>query len=413
MFFPGRANVLARWWLSLFLGVGAALGLARPVQGQAGIEVSEVQVQYQFGEEILFRARIQPSSEIQQVFVLFRQATEDVTRLEVMQAEGGDLFSFRYDARQNVLPPFATIVFWFQMTRADGSTQTSPQYMFRYEDNRFPWQQRQEGGVRVHWYEGDDAFGQAALTAARRGLDAIEQVMPVSLDAPVDIFIYASVEDLQSALVLGGEEWVGGHASPALGVVLVSIAPAASQSIEMETKIPHELAHVMMYRAVGESYNRLPVWLLEGVASTVELYPNPDYDHALRLASQNRSLLAISDLCQAFPPDSGRAFLAYAEVQSFVRYLREMYGATGLMALTKAYVDGLACEIGATRAVGMSLSQLEVRWREAVLGQNVGGVALRNLTPYLFILVVILIVPVWSAVGVLRKRRQKDGGAEQ
>lgn len=413
MFFSGRVNVFARCWLSLLLGVGFALGLARPVRGQAGSEVSEVQVQYRFGEEIWFRARIQPSSEIQQVFVLFRQASEDVTRLEVMQTEGDGLFSFRYDARQNVLPPFSTIVFWFQIARADGSTQTSPQYTFRYEDNRFPWQQRQDGGVRVHWYEGDEAFGQAALSAARRGLEAIEQVVPLSLDAPVDIFIYSTVEDLQSALFLGGQEWVGGHASPALGVALVSIAPGAAQNIEMETKIPHELAHVMLYRTVGEKYNRLPVWLLEGVASMVELYPNPDYANALRLASQNGSLLAIPDLCPAFPPDSGRAFLAYAEAQSFVRYLRDMYGATGLMALTKAYVDGLACEIGATRAVGLSLSQLDVRWRETVLGQNVGGVALRNLTPYLFILVVILIVPLWSAVGVLRKRRQKDGGAEQ
>jgi len=411
MVFARKINISAYRWLSLLLGVGLLLGLARPVQSQAGSEVSDVRAQYRFGEEILFEARIQASVQIQQVFVVFRQANEDVTRLEEMQPQGGNLFSFRYDARQNVLPPFSTIVFWFQIALADGSTQTSPQYMFRYEDNRFPWRHVEDGMVRVHWYEGDEAFGQTALNAARRGMKEIEQAMPLSLDAPVDIYLYSTVADLQSALSLGGQEWVGGHASPALGVVLVSIAPGATQSIDMETKIPHELAHVMLYRAVGESYNRLPIWLLEGVAGMMELYPNPDYDNALRLASQNRSLLPLSDLCQAFPPDSGRAFLAYAEAQSFVRYLRDMYGTTGLMALTKAYVDGLSCEIGATRAVGMPLSQLEVRWREAVLGENVGGVAFRNLTPYLFILVVILIVPLWSAVGVLSKRRQKDDDA--
>ena len=72
----------------------------------------------------------------------------------------------------------------------------------------------------------------------------------------------------------------------------------------METLIPHELAHVMLYRNVGEGYASLPVWLSEGIASLAELYPNPDYDQALSIASQNGSLLSIEELCDTFPLDS-------------------------------------------------------------------------------------------------------------
>src|SRR5208283_445419 len=107
----------------------------------------------------------------------------------------------------------------------------------------------------------------------------------------------------------------------------------------------------MLYRSLGDGFNRLPTWLEEGIASMEELYPNPDYANALEVAGKNNSLLSFEDLCASFPADSGRAYLAFAESQSFVRFLRDTYGNTGIVALTKAYADGLDCNLGATRAV--------------------------------------------------------------
>jgi len=51
--------------------------------------------------------------------------------------------------------------------------------------------------------------------------------------------------------------------------------------------------------------------------------------------------------------------------------------------------------------VGVPLNQLDTRWRETVLGQNVAGVAAQNLLPYLIILGLTLIVPIWGAIGVI------------
>jgi hypothetical protein len=315
--------------------------------------------------------------------------------------------SFQYNAAQNILPPFSTIVFWFQATLADGSTTTSPTYNFRYDDNRFPWRQSARDLITVHWYDGDDAFGQSALDSALAGLNAVGQVVPLTLNAPLDVYVYSNADDLQGALFLGGKQWVGGHADPALGVVMVAIAPNPAQGIEMDTKIPHELAHVMLYRSLGGSYNRLPAWLNEGIASMVELYPMADYANALKLASQNNSLMPFADLCASFPSDAGRAYLAYAQSQSFIRYLRDTYGIPGLTALTKAYADGLDCELGATRAFGVPLTQLDTRWRESVLGQNVTGVALRDLAPYLLMMGLALIIPLWGVVSMwIAKRRE-------
>ena len=187
---------------------------------------------------------------------------------------------------------------------------------------------------------------------------------------------------------------------------MLAAAPSDTQSIDLQRLIPHELTHVMLYRSLGNGFNSLPTWLEEGIASMEELYPNPDYTRALEAASKNNSLLPLEDLCVSFPADSGRAYLAFAESQSFVRFLRDTYGNTGIVALTKAYADGLDCDLGATRAVGVPLNQLDARWRENVLGQNIAGTAMRNLLPYLIILGLTLIVPIWGAISVIATRRK-------
>ncbi|NJN80225.1 MAG: hypothetical protein HC797_07020, partial [Anaerolineales bacterium] len=118
------------------------------------------------------------------------------------------------------------------------------------------------------------------------------------------------------------------------------------------------------------------------------------------------SLIPFEDLCASFPVDAGSAFLAYAQAQSFVTYIRDSFGTSGLARLTDAYSEGFNCELGATQALGIPLSQLDVRWRETVLGQNVGGVAIRNLLPFLLLMLLVLVVPIWSAIDLIRQRRK-------
>ena len=66
--------------------------------------------------------------------------------------------------------------------------------------------------------------------------------------------------------------------------------------------------------------------------------------------------MPIADICDAFPLDASRAYLAYAKSQSFVRFLRDTYGTASLQALVSAYADGLGCEQGVTRALNTSLA---------------------------------------------------------
>ena len=382
------------------------------VHGQGGIVVEEPMVAVSFGQSITFQAKIKSSIPIQQVSLLFRGINEENTRVETLTTGTDGSVSFTYDASLNIIPPFSWVVFWFQATLSDNQTYTSDPIRFQYKDDRFPWRDLSRENVNVHWYAGDDAFGSTALDAATSGVQAIREIIPVSLNDPIDIYIYSNPTDLQNTLLLGGENWAGGHATPEFGVVMVAIAPGAGQSIEMQTKIPHELAHVMLYRSLGNAYTAQPLWLLEGIASMVELYPNPDYARALEIASSGDTLLAFESLCASFPADAGNAFLAYAQSQSFVSYIRDSFGSSGLVRLTNSYREGFSCELGATSALGTPLSQLDVRWRENVLGQNTSGVAVRNLLPFLLLLALVLMVPLWGAIDMLRQRRKNGNNSK-
>ena len=390
-----------------FIVVMAALllGLPQQARAQSGIEVSDVGVFDEFGQYVTFEARIQSPTPITSVALVFNDNFDESVRRFPANVGSDGVVTYRYDVTQNVLRPFVTISFWFEVTLQNGQTLRSDNYRVQYMDDRFTWQQQIDGNLRVHWYEGDAAFGDALLDVSRRGLNAVNAIIPTSSNMPLDVYVYASTSDLQSALFLGGESWQGGHANPKLGVVMLAITPGPGQSIDMETLIPHELAHVMLYRSVGEGYDSLPVWLSEGIASLAELYPNPDYDQALKIASQNDSLLPISDLCNTFPLDASRAYLAYAESQSFVRFLRDSYGTPALFSLTSAYADGLSCDQGVVRSLGTSLVSLDTRWRETVLGQNVVGVFLRNMLPYLGLFVFMLLIPL---IGFFQRRPADD-----
>jgi len=391
--------------VALLLIVAAfALLITQQVRAQSGIEMQSTAT-YQFGEQITFVAQIVSPVQVQQANIVIFDEAQAVTHVQPVSFVNGRA-EYRFDARQNLVRPFATIRWYYELTLTDGSILQSDSYSIRYDDNRFTWQKLESGAVRVFWAQGDAAFGQTALNVAQSGLQNISSIVPVDLAEPVDVFMYPTQNDLAA---LGVETWAAGHANPALGVVLVVIEPGASQSLSMEQRIPHELMHVMLYRQIGAGFNRPPFWLSEGIATLAEINPNADYDRALSDASNRNVLIPMVDLCASFPADSAQAFLAYAEARSFTTYLRDTYGAPALLNLARTYSEGVDCENGAQRALGVSLSELDLNWRENSLGQNVWGVAFRNMLPYLVLLGLLIFIPLIVGMNATRQKVDKHG----
>ncbi len=383
----------------LLLTFAIVFAVFQPAQAQKPgyFPVSHLGLSYEFGNFITFQAQLTLPSPPSEAYLLFRAEGEQSTRIIPIQLDQNGNTLQRYEISQGAVRPFAIVHFHYQVKLQNGDELNSEEFFFKYEDNRFPWQVASVDLLTIHWYAGEAAFGQDALDVAQRGMKQANTLLLVTPSKPINIYIYASSTDLANALEIGAVPWVGGHASPDLRVVLVSIPPGPEQGLEMDRKIAHELAHILTYDLMGERYENLPMWVREGIATHVELSSNPDYPRALAQASSQKNLIAMKDLCGSFPPESGRAFLAYAESESFTRFIIDKYGQTSLLALTSAYGDGLDCEQGMRRAIGQTLNEVEMDWHANSLGENIGLTALNNLFPYIAILTILLVVSTINA----------------
>lgn len=366
------------------------------IPAHAQSEVQDVVAFYDYGESVTFQARITPVTGVNEAYLMIQPEGQS-TRIEPVTISSTGEIVFTYDLALHPLRPFGRTFYWFRLVTAGGEI-TTPSYWFDYIDNRFTWQNLANDYFEIHWQGDDLTFGQKVLNTAKSALDATQKILPVAPKLPLKVYIYSDPDDMKSALPGVAENWAVGHASPDLQVILLSIPKGPDQTLELERQLPHELMHILEYEIVGNQYSNTPVWLTEGIASIAELYPNADYARVLDAALQTDELLSFQNLCSAFPRDAGSAFLAYAQSTSFVRYIYQNYGSTGLINLLRQYQTGLGCEEGVQAAVGKSLTELENEWRADSFSVSPVGKAFKTLSPYILIALLVLVVPLLMVI---------------
>ena len=366
----------------------------------------EIEVDYTFGEKFEFQGKLPDDIQIESVVIFIKVKGEHETRSGVPDVTSEGDFTMLYDITDQPIRSFSEITYWLEATLENGEVLILGEDKFNYEDDRFDWQIRKSSLIYVHWYEGDATFAQSILDTASVGLQNIQDLLSLDLSEEVHIYVYASAMEMRDTLQLSGYDWVGAHTDPDLGVMVVSLPPGPEQRLEMERQIPHELMHILLFQKYGPDYEQLPTWLNEGLGSVAELYPNPDYLILQDSAYEQGTLMPIASLCESFPQDASGAYLAYAEATSFTRYLHQQYGTSGLEELVDQYSEGVGCQRGIEMALGSSLKQLERGWRNAAFGENVSLTSLRNLLPWIVLIIVILAVPIMLTIKGSRKSDQ-------
>ncbi len=378
---------MRHWWLIFSLLIGLSLGQLRHAEGQSPVQVADPRVSYTFGETLTIETEVNSEATIQQVQIhlLPEGNMQQIIAEAALTPEG--ILTYSLDLSTAPFTVFAPVDYWFTFTLENGESVASRRFTFTYADNRFDWQSLETDEFAVYWYQGDSALGGTILNTAYEGLARIRLQVELPDLEKVTYYVYASAAELQATLPFNGPSagLVAGHATPAANRVLVSIPPGPSQALEIKRQIPHELAHVLLYQKLGEDYNRLPSWLSEGLASSVELFPNPDYPLLLDKAYQREMILPMNALCESFPVDAANFQLAYAQSASFTWYLLTQYGAEGINALLNAYAEGFGCERAPEVALGRPLTQLESEWRQVTFDESPLRTALEGMLPWLLI----------------------------
>jgi len=371
-----------------------------------GITVTTDEADYAFAQQMTFHIAAQSDADIKSAVVVFRSGNGPERRSQAtFELSKAIDITDTQRLTGNVLPPFGQVTYWWELSDTAGRRHSTQPHTIEYRDNRFAWQDVSESNVHVFYYAGDVAYAQSALSIARAALVRINNELAAPVPPRVDVHLYASLDDLQSALLLAGRDWQGGQARPDLGVVLVAIPPGQEALAQMKRDIPHELTHLLVFQATGPSYARVPRWLDEGLASANEELAQPSYQLALEAAFRNKQLMTLETLCAPFPADAGLAQLAYAQSQSFVQFLRNR-DPDAIRRLLGAYAGGATCSGGVEQAMGSTLGALELAWR-ASLGPQGAGLALIDSVGGWIVMAILVSLALIPLAFVTRKPRPR------
>jgi Peptidase MA superfamily len=244
----------------------------------------------------------------------------------------------------------------------NGEASLGPEARTVINDERFDWQTVSGDIVRVHWYEGDRAFGERALQIGERAVKETAELLGVTEEKRVDFFIYADQDAFYDALGPGTRENVGGQANAEIRTLFAHIPPSSIDDPWVENVVPHELTHLVFDTAVGNPYHFPPRWLNEGLAVYLSVGYGADDRSAVEGAARNGDLIPLDGLAGQFPTSSFKFGLAYSESVSSVDFFVRTHGRDALIQLIRSYADGRTDDEAFTAAIGMDVAAFNDAW---------------------------------------------------
>ena len=110
-------------------------------------------------------------------------------------------YSFDFTEGGHLYPNTPITARWRVYDGPEDRTGTDgPPVTLTYEDDRFDWNVLEGDLVRVHWYEGDEAFGRSILEMGERTVRETSELLGVTEEEPIDFYIYADPNAFYGAL---------------------------------------------------------------------------------------------------------------------------------------------------------------------------------------------------------------------
>jgi hypothetical protein len=349
-----------------------ALGLfsPSPVQAQAGLTITGSSAKAEFPLKLIFSLSAGSTANVIDVRLHYKvehdsyaQVTSEVS-VEFQPSTNVNV-SWTWDMRQTGgLPPGSDVEYWWTVKDALGSRVETAPVRIQFDDNRYSWQSLTEGMVTVYWYEGKQSFAQELMSAVQQALVKLSQDTGAQLKKPARLYIYASTQDLQGAMIFP-QEWTGGVAYFEYGTIAIGIS--TSNLNWGKRAIAHELTHLVIHQMVFNPYNDLPTWLDEGLAMYTEGELESSFTSSLKRAIATSSLISVRSLASPFSALPELATQSYAESFSIVEFLISQYGQDKMLTLLNTFQQGSGWDAALVKVYGFDMDGLDKLWREYVV----------------------------------------------
>ncbi len=290
-------------------------------------------------------------------------ATEHLAQVDATLMPGANSVdaTATLDLQSPFVPSGIVLAYTWQLVQSNeviaesGSEQTS------WYDTRWSWTTIASEQVRVHSYKLSPAFAQLILNSGQGTVTDLERRFGLEHSAPLDIWVYDSLNDLLGAQQANSRESIAGASYPGYNLI-VALIPEGSNS-EIGRIIPHEVSHQVLYQATKNPFTYPPIWFDEGMATHMQIGGTDGYPEMVQKALAANTLFQLPSLEVTFPYSPAQATLAYAASWSAIQYIQETYGDEGISALIRAYRDGRSNEEAVQQSLGVSVEQLSADWQ--------------------------------------------------
>ncbi len=353
----------------LVIGSSITSGFVRSVSADQGFDLENVSYEYEFGKTLTITATVPQIENIKSISVSIQP--ENLQSRQINGEIGNDSqVKATFDLQTNSLSPFSRVFFWFTAELQNGTMISSSSYWFDYVDNRFSWKSNSSKLFTVYWVFEDSQYGQRIQQIAKAGLELSTQLLPVAPNIPIEIYIYPDIASMNSIFPIDSELWVNGKAILKANRIIVVDQPPFDDFTDLERLIPHETMHLLQFYVLGSNYAYAPTWLMEGLASQAELYPDADKERVLSKAIETGRLTSLSTLCLGISQDPEQAKIDYAQSASLVHYVKNTFGNQSLLTMLQAASSGKDCSSLVNSTLGVSLQRLEDDWLASVSGNS-------------------------------------------
>ena len=356
--------------LAVVAALGIAMGLAAPGVRAADVTFGTPSATATFGTSVTFVQPVTVGGTIRraELLITFPTALGPLVH-EVPVPSGSGALTLRGGwsvATDGHLVPNTPLVARWRITPTVGDPVEGPPVSVLYEDTRFTWQTLTGPLVRIHWYQGNEAFARRALAVGEKGVQQAADLLGVKETQPIDFYVYAAQAPFYDALGPGTRENVGGEAHADIRTLFALIEPSAVNDPWVGVVIPHELTHLVFDTAVHNAYHFPPRWLNEGLA----VYLSEGYTTSWRAAVEGAigggTLLSLAALDGQFPTTADGFLLAYGESVSAVDYFVRTYGKARLVSLIRSYAAGRTDDEAFKAAIGLDVPGFEAAWLAAL-----------------------------------------------
>jgi hypothetical protein len=206
-----------------------------------------------------------------------------------------------------------------------------------------------------------EAPPQLADAAARvRSLSGLDLADVLSLTGLADPGppVRVVLADEHSTLAAHAPTWVAGYALGALSTIVLFPSRVPSYpDRNLETLLTHELAHILVWRAVRG--HPLPRWFDEGLATVAAREWALEDRARTAIALLGERPQSIAEVTASFSGNGAEAARAYALSAAFVRSILSRYGATSAARVLELVSAGTSFEQAFRTATGETLAAAE------------------------------------------------------